>query len=739
VYAFGLLALTAVLLFWARTAILTYKHTPLSRAIHFLYREFEPCAFWWELCEMVRRLTLVGIFVVIEQGSLMQLMIGTAFSACYMLLQMQAGPYAETSSDYLANGCSFALLVFFLCCISFKMGTLTELQAVQKVMSAEQMRSFRISTLALSVGLVVSVVSVLFISFLILVVQLRNETLRIRRDARSAKARRLRDKASGAEITVPPTGHEDGELKYFHVFLSHVWGTGQDQMRIIKQRLTEMVPDMEVFLDVDDLKEIGDLEGYIDRSSTCLVCCSKGYFASKNCIRELVCATFKDKPIATLVDPDLSRGGMSFEQIHEQLIADDDMFEKWGFRSHSHRRCSTSEWHGHLVWPGGQQLYDALFDDGEPIEWNRLGFFQDVTMRLIAERLLYDAAGTTYVDGELISRKLRALPPPQMKHKYHVCCSERNPGALGLVTELSEQRGIPMQLDSLVQPRTRTRSRRRRAHAETLCVTTNVDRLAECDHLLLYLTSLTWTRGEASEALAGEVMRAMDLGVHVLLTHEMPGVGGQDKRFGCDFGSFFACVDGATPELLLKRGIYSEIAVSLKGGPWREASMALLNMEFGLSKEEAMAQAAGKDVLSDVLSDGLGFAKDSLYFGVSAIRGGDATSQYQIRSIRNVRNGVTAIAKRVRKSVALAAAVSKSKRVSIQRRLSIQRRGATAPAAVSSVTVESSGGSGLPGLVGEFGEAVHPCRTHRTHQHRSNSRTESGEGVPEGVDGASSV
>jgi hypothetical protein len=67
---------------------------------------------------------------------------------------------------------------------------------------------------------------------------------------------------------------------------------------------------------VDDLKEIGDLEGYIDRSSTCLVCCSRGYFASKNCIRELVCATSKDKPIATLVDPDLSRGGMSFEQVH---------------------------------------------------------------------------------------------------------------------------------------------------------------------------------------------------------------------------------------------------------------------------------------------------------------------------------------------------------------------------------------------------------------------------------------
>ena len=35
-----------------------------------------------------------------------------------------------------------------------------------------------------------------------------------------------------------------------------VWGTGQDQMRIIKQRLVEMLPEARVFLDVDDLKEV---------------------------------------------------------------------------------------------------------------------------------------------------------------------------------------------------------------------------------------------------------------------------------------------------------------------------------------------------------------------------------------------------------------------------------------------------------------------------------------------------
>ena len=41
--------------------------------------------------------------------------------------------------------------------------------------------------------------------------------------------------------------------------------------------------------------------------------------------------------------------------------------------------------------PVAQKLYDATFQY-EPIEWNRIGHFQDVTMRLIAQRLLPDSA-----------------------------------------------------------------------------------------------------------------------------------------------------------------------------------------------------------------------------------------------------------------------------------------------------------------------------------------------------------
>ena len=47
-YPIGLLALNGGLLYAARKSILTNKHTALSRAIAFLYRDFEKQLFWWE-------------------------------------------------------------------------------------------------------------------------------------------------------------------------------------------------------------------------------------------------------------------------------------------------------------------------------------------------------------------------------------------------------------------------------------------------------------------------------------------------------------------------------------------------------------------------------------------------------------------------------------------------------------------------------------------------------------------
>ena len=55
------------------------------------------------LVEMARRLVLVGIFVLIDRGSIAQLMAGTFFCLVYSLLQMQAAPYVHLSDDYLVR------------------------------------------------------------------------------------------------------------------------------------------------------------------------------------------------------------------------------------------------------------------------------------------------------------------------------------------------------------------------------------------------------------------------------------------------------------------------------------------------------------------------------------------------------------------------------------------------------------------------------------------------------------
>jgi hypothetical protein len=47
-------------------------------------------------------------------------------------------------------------------------------------------------------------------------------------------------------------------------------------MRIIKQRLLEMIPDLRVWLDVDDLADISRLEDYIEQCGTVLIFCTKG-------------------------------------------------------------------------------------------------------------------------------------------------------------------------------------------------------------------------------------------------------------------------------------------------------------------------------------------------------------------------------------------------------------------------------------------------------------------------------
>eukprot|EP00966_Prymnesium_polylepis_P015080 348325-Prymnesium_polylepis.1 len=83
----------------------------------------------------------------------------------------------------------------------------------------------------------------------------------------------------------------------YHLFLYHIWSSGQDQVANIKRKLQLMLPDCHIFLDVDDLEDTGDLEHYIGASQCILIFLSSGYFFSANCLREFDSSLNQQKPL----------------------------------------------------------------------------------------------------------------------------------------------------------------------------------------------------------------------------------------------------------------------------------------------------------------------------------------------------------------------------------------------------------------------------------------------------------
>ena len=366
-------------------------------------------------------------------------------------------------------------------------------------------------------------------------------------------------------------------------------------MRIVKQRLMEMLPDVKAFLDVDDLVE-GKGAEYVDVSALSLVFCSAGYFESPNCMREILRAHVTGKPIVALLELEEKHGGLTHEQIMARLQAADAPCEKAGVQYASKYAMwgleeEVQSW-GYAM-PSAIELYAPLVLD--PIEWARIGAFQDVSMRLIADRLLpADKQGSraaTYIKGELIQQKV-ALSPPATPGGFHIYCSPSNARAREMMEELAAQQGLVVDL----RPHGRVDSGKGSAYH----VTERIEDLALCDYMLIYLHGRTWTSGDASRTFAAQVQQAMDLSVSLLLVHEMPGMGGQEARHACEFGDFFRDPPDGTPSELLRRGIYSSIATPMKGGEWRATSLVMLAQKFSASvvtPQEASARASSSSRL----------------------------------------------------------------------------------------------------------------------------------------------
>jgi hypothetical protein len=217
--------------------------------------------------------------------------------------------------------------------------------------------------------------------------------------------------------------------------------------------------------------------------------------------------------------------------------------------------------------------------------------------------------------------------------------------------------------------------KRKQINMQALHMTTSKHDLQDCDHslhtrsptklsicpaadrplfdlralrsVLVYLTNETWTRGDASNTFADEVRGAMKAKMHLILVHEMPGIGGA-TRGACEFSTFFSCEHGTTPSDLIKSGIYHTIALPLKGGSWREMSLAMLNDAFaaGLEKTQDAFALKGDRTQQSQVSNALqamgaaGSAAMQALQGGGSFSVGDTLGSFSAHSATSVKQAV---------------------------------------------------------------------------------------------------
>jgi hypothetical protein len=239
--------------------------TGLYGTMAFFHNDYSPELYYWEVVELVRKLVLTAVTVQFPKGSMVQVVLGAAVIIVHVILLAHYKPFKRFKHTLLALF-TYAMMLFVF------LGGLTLKVKVEVPKTSVFGRG--ISTKGVAGGLVFALVSVLVLAIAMLLDD-------VRKAARAPVMRYARKKKK--PVSFPMYSQDDR----FHLFLSHVWSTGQDQVLAIKKELVLLVPSIRIFLDIENLKDIGGLEKNIEGSDMTLMFLSRGYFASWNCLREV--------------------------------------------------------------------------------------------------------------------------------------------------------------------------------------------------------------------------------------------------------------------------------------------------------------------------------------------------------------------------------------------------------------------------------------------------------------------
>ena len=404
--------LYAFLLHRCSHAIRDHQPSALSRATRFLWSEFEDAYFWYELFELGLKLTLTNalLFINFDSGGsqkLLRLFIGLLLALFGLAMQLILKPFRRDSDNHISSAVRLMLVLFFVLGIMVKLCKTEGPDAIHKLLDARKSNDTCFTVVGMGTAYTVAVL-LLCAGLLVVMVPL---SMLIRELAFSQSLPVLHDPQT---LRPPVLLLQKGER--YHLFLSHIWSTGQDQCAIIKRQLQLLLPGIVVFLDVDDMQNIGDLESYVRVTSVMLFFLSSKYFRSRNCLKEIWASLKYKKPIILVHERQEDKGGGPLEMLQAE--------------------CT-------------KELRDKIFDGRAPITWHRVSHYQQLTLKLIATEMLRH--GPKYKSSSLLSpSNSGALPltlvmPGEVNLSELVLpkplvlwCSPGNPGATRIAQELKD-------------------------------------------------------------------------------------------------------------------------------------------------------------------------------------------------------------------------------------------------------------------------------------------------------------
>ena len=125
--------------------------------------------------------------MVLKQGSIEQLTVGTITNILFFTIQLTARPFRQSSDNFFASGCSLLIVVMFICAFLYKLAEVTDRADIRHLMSNEQRRDFVVPYVSLSAIMIAICIGALVLLGVILAVLFIYDQQRTRLAERAAK------------------------------------------------------------------------------------------------------------------------------------------------------------------------------------------------------------------------------------------------------------------------------------------------------------------------------------------------------------------------------------------------------------------------------------------------------------------------------------------------------------------------------------------------------------------------